>query len=187
MVQTRMIQIIKQNTIFGFALSVDTAAYDYFPVDKLTGSAYTVSLQLILGAMRAWLSVSPEVTRMAYFFEAGHKSQGEANKAMEKIFLNKEDRKALRYSGHAFIDKRKAAPVQAADLLAWQWYIDRKKQTKGEHRRRDCARLMEHPHLASHIGTADAQAIRQAIRSDSPDLGRAIRQLLGRDLIYRVT
>ncbi len=35
------------------------------------------------------------------------------------------------YVAHAFADKQKVLPLQAADLLAWQWYTEMKRQLAG--------------------------------------------------------
>src|SRR5262249_21355161 len=56
-----------------------------------------------------------------YVFEAGHKFQAEAMYFMSTWVLVPEMRNAYRYKGHAFLDKADAVPLQAADMLAWEW------------------------------------------------------------------
>src|SRR6516165_10783926 len=38
---------------------------------------------------------------------------------------------SYRYKAHAFVDKADIRPIQAADLLAWQWYKSATRLAKG--------------------------------------------------------
>jgi peptide/nickel transport system substrate-binding protein len=49
--------------------------------------------------------------------------------------------------------------VQAADLLAWQWYTDKRHELEGRPRRKDCARLLNHHHNAVHVDEERLYAI----------------------------
>jgi hypothetical protein len=44
------------------------------------------------------------------------------------IFKQQDRRLAYRYVGHAFVQKERNSAIQSADLLAWQWFTDKKHQ-----------------------------------------------------------
>ena len=58
---------------------------------------------------------------VSYFYEAGHASKTEANALMSRIFSNAALRGTYHYGSHTFADKQQLRPLQAADILAWQW------------------------------------------------------------------
>jgi hypothetical protein len=67
-----------------------------------------------------------------YFFEAGHKLQKEASRAMDDISKNARLRTAYRYNGHSFVDKKGVRPVQAADILAWHLSTQLRRVAEGK-------------------------------------------------------
>ncbi len=80
--------------------------------------------------------------QVAYIFEAGDAKQSEANWLMNNLFADDTLRREYAYYSHSFVEKRKSALVQAADLIAWQSLQDRKRELKGERRRRDMQAIM---------------------------------------------
>jgi hypothetical protein len=74
---------------------------------------------------------------IAYFFESGHRDQSAANALMHRIFKNADHRASYRYASHTFADTEKATPLQAADLLAWQWFTDTKRKRASPRQRRE--------------------------------------------------
>jgi hypothetical protein len=48
---------------------------------------------------------------------------------MTQLFDDPGLKDKYRYAGHNFIDKKKAPGCQAADILAWQWYTQRKRKS----------------------------------------------------------
>jgi hypothetical protein len=160
----RLIQLIKQYTVRGIAVTIDPAEFDAaIPHHALLGRAYTFCANLVLAGVVTWLRTHPTVTDCAYFFEAGHASQAEANRLMEILFRNERMRAAHRYAGHAFVEKERNPAVQAADLLAWQWYTDKRHELEGRVRRKDCAKLLEHPHITFHFDTQKLERLRAAL------------------------
>ena len=165
-VEKQLIEIIKRHTKRGFAFSLDLPAFDdEVPLDdprfrQAIGSAYSLSVRFVLGFLEDWLRQNPWATEMSYFFEAGHAKQGHADMLMKFLFSRQKLEDRLRYGGHAFIPKDKPSPVQAADLLAWQWRTDRERHTEGKPRRKDCTSLLEHPHTAMHL---DAELMREFV------------------------
>jgi hypothetical protein len=120
------------------------------------GSAYTFCAHVCLTGVQWWANTSNYFGDIAYFFESGHRSQSEANVIMERIFNIPDLRRKHRYVSHTFADKQKVRPLQAADLLAWQWHTDfkRRKVAVKKEPRRDLYALVEHekpPHRALHL------------------------------------
>jgi hypothetical protein len=147
-VASQMIGIIKRRTIAGFAISVNVEQFrEMMPEHHLIGSAYSFCATLVIAAIRRWIMTVNYSGDMAYFFEAGHPSKSEADRIMTGMFNDPKLRALSRYVGHAFVEKKRSAPVQAADLLAWQFYTDARRQVEGHTvHRKDFESLLEHPH-----------------------------------------
>jgi Protein of unknown function (DUF3800) len=131
-VEKQMIAIIKASASFGVAVTVDTRAFARVMPErnfKEIGSPYSLCAHTCLTAVKSWATEKNFNGSISYMFEAGHKSQSEANGIMNRLFKNPQMRVAHRYSGHSFVDKALARPLQAADLLAWQWFLDRRRCT----------------------------------------------------------
>ncbi len=110
------VEIIVSRISAGFVCSISEE--DYLSVVskgwlKKYGSAYTILLQWCLASVGYWLDKGSYSGPVAYFFESGHRNQGEANK--------KKVSEQYRYCSHTFAGKRLAVPLQAADFLAWEW------------------------------------------------------------------
>ena len=148
-VAARMMAAIKRHTLRGFAITVNIEQYNLFmPTrDRLAGTPYSFCANAIMWRVNSWLDKLKFNGRVAFFFEAGHASQPEADKVMRDIYALPEMTAVDRYAGHAFVDKKLALPLQAADLLAWQSYTEIRRKTEGKtHPRKDFASLMQHPH-----------------------------------------
>jgi hypothetical protein len=131
-VEKRLIEIIKRRTLRGFAAIIDLEEFEqYMPQHELIGSAYTFCAHVIIGGIANWVDQSKYVGDIAYVFESGHASQGEADKIMQKIFNHPELKSGQRYASHTFIDKAKSPPTQAADLLSWQTYTEFRRRHEG--------------------------------------------------------
>ena len=92
---------------------------------------------------------------IAYFFEAGHAYQPQANKLMNAVFKSEYFNRKFRYGSHTFVDKTKARPIQSADILAWQAATDIKRALSGfKARRADYLALLQTDTL-EFLGTAD--------------------------------
>ncbi len=89
--------------------------------------------------------------KVAYFFEAGHRSQSAANNYMNRLFQHPVMRADYRYVGHSFVDKESSGPIQAADLLAWQFYQDRKRELTKKPRRKDMEALLAVQNIVRHV------------------------------------
>lgn len=123
-VQTDAIEIIREETAIGFAVTISNVEYS----ELLKGiepegstSPYTIGLTACLAMVSNWAKESGFNGDLAYFFEAGHKDQAFANKEMTSLFQREPVRLATHYASHTFGDKLKYVPLQAADVLAWLW------------------------------------------------------------------
>ncbi|WP_168196025.1 DUF3800 domain-containing protein [Novosphingobium sp. EMRT-2] len=123
-VQSALIEHIKRRTIFGFGVSVDPRAYtEIVGIENNAPSAYTFALQGCFTIIRRWVERTNFAGYIAYVFEAGHASEAEAARYIRDALLKSDSAKQKhRYVSHNFIDKRFALPLQAADMLAWQYH-----------------------------------------------------------------
>lgn len=174
-VARRMIEIIKRRAVQGLAVTIDNADFASvmaeFPVAaRHYKTAYAFCSHTILSGVQSWIFKNQKVQEMAYFFEDGHGSKSQTDAIMGNLFANPEKRQQYRYAGRGFVPKEKSCAVQAADLLAWQWYTDRRHQIEGKPRRKDCESLFQLHWNAVHL---DRAAITKIITM-SPIMARQI-------------
>jgi hypothetical protein len=147
-VEKELIAIIKANLTYGIAVTVQPEMYDAImpsaPDLAIGDSAYTFCARTCLTAVKVWARDQKYAGDIAYFFESGHRSQSHANALMNEVFANSGLRKEYRYVSHTFADKQKVRPLQAADIIAWQWHTDHKRRMSGkaDRPRLDCRELM---------------------------------------------
>jgi hypothetical protein len=164
-VQTKLIDAIKRHALQGVAITIDPAEYASFPKRMplakpgLYDDAYSFCTQVIMTGVSVFIERNPQVGRMAYFFEAGHASAPQADQIMRLMLAQPRVKEQFRYAGHAFVEKRDSPQIQAADLLAWQWYTDRRHVAEGRPRRKDCDSLLELHHNAVHIDSKELDRI----------------------------
>ena len=145
-VEKRIIAITRARTIKGFAAIIDLEEFEqYMPKHELIGGPYTFCTHVVIGGIAHWVAQSKFEGDIAYVFEAGHESEAEAGRIMHKIFTNPDLKSGQRYASHAFVDKAKSPPTQAADLLAWHTYTEFRHRLEGKPRRKDFASLLR-PH-----------------------------------------
>jgi hypothetical protein len=119
-IEKRMIELINNHALMGLSIVANETDYGtWFPSPNPIGSAYTFCCWQILAGIGVWIKRNNFEGDIAYFFESGHASQGEANSLMTRIFKDQRLKETYRYSSHAFVDKEKVRPVQTADILAW--------------------------------------------------------------------
>jgi hypothetical protein len=79
--------------------------------------------------------------------------------AIEELCANPIGKAGFQYQSHAFIPKLGNGPLQAADLLAYEWFreISRINDPNNQRpSRRSFAGLLEHPgYYAAHFGAVD--------------------------------
>ncbi len=181
-----MIEIIKRDTIQGIAVTVNEAEFrEHMLQHRLIGSSYSFAAHVILAGVSSWIEANPLTGSVTYSFEAGHASQREADAIMTLLFHNQRARNRHRYAGHAFVDKETTPAVQAADLLAWQWYTDRRHQAEERPRRKDCDSLLSHHHNAVHMRPDMLAALAKAMPFGANDTSDLLRFHKGDEHINR--
>ena len=155
-VATKMIQIIKRRAERGFAVTVDEAEYRMVtsaapPSSKpLFGDAYSWCVHACIAGVGSWINYHRVSVTTSFFFESGHKSQTAANRTMNLLFDSPLAKAQYGYVTHSFIEKTSFSPIQAADILAWQWAKDYKRRLQGKSRRMDLEELLKAPHWTLH-------------------------------------
>jgi hypothetical protein len=155
-VAKRMIDIIKARAVQIVAVTIDKRDFKSVMAENASAAKayptpYSFVSHTVMAGVRAWIYANPRVGRMHYVFEDGHDSAPQARRAMGDIFKVPEKREQYRYAGFSFVPKRDSYAVQAADLVAWQWYKDKKNLVEGRPRRKDCESLLELHHNAAHL------------------------------------
>jgi len=139
------IRLIGKCAAFGVANTVMEPEFNAkVPEGHYIGNvrAYEFLVWNCLMGVRQYANEAHYNGKVAYFFEAGHKSQSTANKLMQQLFDAPNLRDEYRYAGHSFVPKESGAPIQAADLLAWQYYQDKRRELAGKPRRKDMQALL---------------------------------------------
>lgn len=117
------IRVIKSRMSAAFAVSCN--------VDEITETApkgargfsraYPLCCHLCMSEVGRFLRSSNSADRVTYIFEAGHPYEGEARTFIRQVILSPVVKESYRHEGDAFLPKKDAVPLQAADLLAWEW------------------------------------------------------------------
>lgn len=177
-VATEAIALINRYAEFGCAITVDPKAFNKIVTKKgAVGSPYEYCSWLCLISARKESFAKHKNKSMSFFFEAGFKDHGRADTMMSRIFSLPQHRSFYNYKSHVFIDKAECGPIQAADLLAWQWYKDATRRANGATKSRgDLMALMKGTsHYAMHSNAERLQDTVDRInaRAGSP-LGNVI-------------
>jgi hypothetical protein len=152
-VETEAINLIKKHAVRGVAVSVNEREFDnLLGDDPIIQNTYQFCVWFCLLGVRNWIEENNIRGDIAYLFEAGHQHQSAANMLMNNLFTDPGLKERYRYSAHGFVDKEKAPPCQASDLLAWQWYTQRKRinQRSLAPPRADLSSLLEKRHDTIH-------------------------------------
>lgn len=134
--EKQAIAIIHETALRGVAATVDPDVWQYVtrnhPVARMTGTPYEFCTWICILMISIWAREERTggAHSISYIFESGDANQSKANSMMNFAFKHKHVRDYTMYGGHAFFPKEKATPTQAADLLAWQWFTDRKRVKK---------------------------------------------------------
>ena len=163
----KLIGIIQRRALLGIVASVDPREYAKVAERTLVerGGAYMMSLLWCVQGVGQWAASREYRGRIAYFFEAGHRLQSHASSAMMRVKTNPGLERRLCYASHAFIDKNEACAIQAADLLAWQWYKDAigNQSQPRRPRRLDLRSLLESPHYSCHLEGRDMEVMKEMV------------------------
>ncbi|MGD0870666.1 MAG: DUF3800 domain-containing protein [Bryobacteraceae bacterium] len=169
----KLIGIIKRRARIGVVASVRPEDHASFATAQMIeqGGSYILCLLWCIAGVAAWVHKHSYSGTIAYFFEAGHPLQARANEAMGWLNTRPTMREGCRYNSHSFIGKEQARAIQAADILAWQWYKDWTNRVgpKRRQRRSDLTNLLSLPHMASHLTSEHIGAMITQAGEPKPD------------------
>ena len=180
-VQTEAIGLISKFASLGFAATIDIPAFRKIVTkDGFVSGPYEFC---VWGCLSEFLAFADRenITAASYFFEAGHQDEFKANALMNGIFRVPNLRKDYRYKSHTFLDKAIAGPIQAADILSWQWYKQAKRSAEGRTKRRaDCQALLTGtPHYVVHWNAERLQEFMDGmIKLGGPNTNQIARDVL---------
>lgn len=137
----RLIQQIREHMDCEFAFSVKVDDFinvarivsQETGIDWLTGygGPYTYLTQECLAWVGRWCREAAPRELVTYYFEQGNAFQSEANHFLNLLTSEpslSEWANRYHYYTHMFLPKRDTRPLQAADILAWEWMRDRTEQ-----------------------------------------------------------
>jgi len=166
-VETELIRLTRKMTEMGFATTIDERAYaDLVAPREGMRSAYATALLGVMIQVRKWAEETGFNGQIAYFFEAGHKHQGDANAFMSWMFDSDAIVAKHQYAGHAFVPKATPA-LHPADLLAWQWRLETKRRREPNRSRATRADFLA-------LVREDRDAYNEWTRTDLARMGRQL-------------
>lgn len=138
--EKKLIALTRKESAFGFAMGMRPSVFS----QKLPGTVkpYTFLLTHSLMACQGWAHRVGFKNSLAYFFEAGNEGQAQAGEVMTMVASHDRGREAAQYVSHTFLSKSEAAPLQAADMLAWLARNALEKRDAGKYPRKDYLALM---------------------------------------------
>jgi hypothetical protein len=126
-VERELIRRTREATEIGLAMTINEDDYaELIAPREGMRSAYAAALLMLMAQVRKWADRTHFNGDIAYFFEAGHKHQKDANSFMTWMFESPRVAAKFRYAGHTFLAKPTPA-LHPADLLAWQWRLEAKR------------------------------------------------------------
>jgi hypothetical protein len=117
------VKIINERMSVGVAISCKLAEVKEHAPAWVSGfgHAYPLCCHLAMTSLGAYLKQQQSPETVAYVFESGHAFEGEARKFMTEAVTHAALKESYRHFGDSFLQKSDAVPLQAADLLAWEW------------------------------------------------------------------
>jgi hypothetical protein len=156
---TKLIGIIKRRMELGIAVSISDTDFGRVAAPKWErGGPYLLAALQVLSGVVAWADKYSYSGEIAYFFEAGHKHQSQTNKAIKMVKARDSTSDYLHYLSHTFAGKRDVLPLQAADLLAYEWAKELRRRNMPPVRRAmrtSLDSLLEQPHMTQHFSAHD--------------------------------
>jgi hypothetical protein len=152
----QIIGIIKRRMTVGIAVSVSDNDFGQVHSPQwLKGGPYVLCAAVALLGVTAWADRRSYSGEISYHFEAGDKFQSTVNQVITEMSSSAVGRSGLRYHSHTFSGKRDRQPLQAADLIAYEWHRELKRlngpPTKRS-MRQSLESLLEQPHYTQHLG-----------------------------------
>jgi len=171
----KLVGIIKRRIEIGIADSISET--DFGSIDPprwVRGGPYLFAALQVLGGVVSWAEKYSYTGKISYFFEAGHKHQSVTNRAIDMVRAKGSG--YLRYHSHTFAGKSDLRPLQAADLLAYEWQKELRRRNMPPVKRsmrRALESLLDRSHITQHFGAED---LHSAFTDGFGSLGDRLRQ-----------
>jgi hypothetical protein len=154
----KLVGIIRRRVEIGIAVSVSETDFGQVEPPKWTkGDPYLFAVLFALSGVVAWAEKISYTGEISYIFEAGHAMEAQAHRAIG--MMKDTTSRYLRYRSHAFVKKRDALPLQAADLLAYEWCRELRRintpNPRNRPMRKSLESLLKRTHIAQHYGARD--------------------------------
>jgi hypothetical protein len=119
----RAVEIVNERFAIGVAASCSRQEFEQVAPPDLPYHRHPYPMLCYLCTLQVGVLLDAHHLRgeVEYFFEAGNEHQAAAEGMMDYVIRDPEVKLICRHQSHAFIDKECATPLQAADLLAWEW------------------------------------------------------------------
>lgn len=119
----RAVEIINRRMTLGVATCCNTRDFDAIAPRWAVELAhpYSVCAHFCMGLASHWLQEHQDKRRVAYVFESGHKHQPKADRLFRSATHHNQFLALYHYQSHTFALQDVATPLQAADVLAWEW------------------------------------------------------------------
>ena len=122
----RAAELMVSHTAGGFAVSICPSEYKAATSDRFRsqhGSAYTLCLKEATAEVGRWAEYGNMLSPIAYFFDAGHRNQEQANQYFARVHAAMpRERAKIRLGTWTFAGDDLVWPLKAADLLAYAVY-----------------------------------------------------------------
>ncbi len=179
-----LIEIINEFTWHSFGVGIPKKLFE----SVFTGRArrfidgpYGFASWLIVNLVSRELDRLDLETGVAYVFEDGAPGKGELLTMYEGLPTFSGGKEALHVLSLRLEDKRRFVPLQAADILAYELYLDRPKQNNPELRRTPLQlldtgiwHLMTEPNLRAYAAVIDMLAAGDIGPDMSPDIWKSL-------------
>jgi hypothetical protein len=167
-----MVRVVKNTMTFGAVAAFKQADYkeEIKREPKLrdfVGSAYSLCAMRCIELVNQRFEEEHCTGEAQFIFEAGNEYAGEISHFLSNAFRNPELRNRFRIGGYDFLPKKEAPPLQAADLLGWEWrkaYEIAVAKTSKSEWRLTLKSLCERPHVAAHI-TKESMGVAAIVNS----------------------
>ena len=130
----------------------------------LPHTPYTFACTQVIYGIEKWANAADFHGDVAYFFETGAVGRGFVVEVLDDIVSRSNLKSQFRHESHTFIGKEQATPLQCADMLAWHWYTNNKKEAAGKPMRKDFRSLIDMPMDMHHY---DKESIKRWLQSDA--------------------
>jgi hypothetical protein len=117
------VKIINKRISFGVSISCNVAEVQQLSPRWIQGfgHAYPICCHFAMFALGNAIGDAGLRDDVAYTFEAGHLYEPEARAFMMNVAKGGPFKESYRYRSDSFLSKSDAIPLQAADMLAWEW------------------------------------------------------------------